>query len=96
MSEQKKQKSRARKVMSLVSLGLLGWAVATELRKPKDERTWEGQLGFVPYDLRVATPARMREAFWNPEDPRVFTPRPMGVGWTVNVGRVVRLVKDRA
>lgn len=96
-NEQRKRRSRLRKAMSLVSMGLLGWAVTQELRQPKDQRTWHGTLGgFVPYDLRVATPVRMREAFWNPDDPRVFTPRPMGVGWAVNVGRVVRLVTSRA
>jgi hypothetical protein len=37
-------------------LGLLAWAVITELRKPEEERTWQGKLaGFIPYELRPPT-----------------------------------------
>lgn len=90
------RKHRLRRLMSWLSLGLLGWAVTKELRLPKDERTWHGDLAGIPYDLRVATPARLRAAFWNPDDPRVFTPRPMGVGWSVNFARVVGWLKARA
>src|SRR5262249_59437089 len=40
----------------LIGAGLVGAAVATELVKPADKRTWHGRiLGFVPYDLRPPT-----------------------------------------
>ena len=38
----------------------------------------------VPFDFRMPTVARFKASFWNPEDPRVFTPRPFGVGWGIN------------
>jgi len=84
------------RLVGLVGVALLGWAVAKELRKPPAERTWTGQLaGTVPYDLRWPTPARLRERLWAPEDPRIIMPRAFGVGWTLNVGRLVRLVRER-
>jgi hypothetical protein len=87
---------RGRNLGIAIATTLAATAVVKELRKPSAERTWEGRLfGFVPYDLRVPTPARLRAAFWNPDDPTIFTPRPLGVGWVVNVGRVARLVRER-
>ena len=44
----------------------------------------------VPYDFRLPTLQRLRERVWNPEDPRIFTPRCFGVGWSVNVYQLVR------
>jgi hypothetical protein len=85
-----------RRFWSAVSLALIGAAVVTELRKPKAERTWNGELaGFVPYDLRVPTFARLKASVWSPDDSRLFMPRAAGVGWSPNVGRIVRLVKQR-
>jgi hypothetical protein len=48
--------------------------------------------GFVPYDFRRPTVARLRERMWNPQAPLV-TPRAFGVGWTVNAGKVAELVR---
>ena len=74
-----------------IGLILVGGAVATELLKPADERTWEGKIaGLVPYDLRRPTLARARERLWNPADPRIFVPTVFGVGWTVNFGRLLK------
>lgn len=68
----------------------LGVAVATELRKPAEERTWEGRIaGFVPYDLRPPTIARARERLWNASDRRILVPTVFGVGWTVNLRRLL-------
>ena len=67
-------------------------AVATELQKPPDERTWNGEiLGLIPYDFRPPTIERLRSRWWNPADPRLFTPRAFGVGWDVNFARVAGL-----
>jgi hypothetical protein len=69
-------------------------AVVQELRKPPDVRTWQGvTAGVVPYDLRMPTVARFRERLWAPDDFRVFTPQVFGVGWTLNIGRVVALLR---
>lgn len=73
-----------------VGAALLGAAVLTELRKPAGARTWEGRIaGRVPYDLRWPTPARVRDRLWNPADRRIFVPTVFGVGWTVNLRRLL-------
>ena len=73
-----------------LGLILIGTAVAVELRKPAEERTWEGRIaGLVPYDLRPPTLARVRERLWNPTDRHIFVPTVFGVGWTVNFGRLL-------
>ena len=79
--------------MKLTALTLGVMAVLQELSKPSEEREWHGIVaGFVPYDLRPPTVARARSRWWNPEESRVFVPQVFGVGWTLNVGRVARLV----
>lgn len=66
-------------------------AIWTEMRKPPAERSWHGKLiGFVPYDFRLPTLSRLRDAYWNPTSDRIFTDRPLGVGWAVNVPAVLR------
>lgn len=76
------------RLASATSAVLLAAAVAKELRLPADERTWEGALGPVPYDLRPPTLARVVERWWNPDDPRFLTPHVFGVGWSLNLARV--------
>lgn len=76
-----------------IALAVLGAVVVKELRKPVRDRTWTGTLGGVPYDLRVPTPERLRAKLWDPDNPRIVTPHVWGVGWAVNVGRVVRLTR---
>jgi hypothetical protein len=80
----------------LVTLGLVVAAVVKELRLPADERTWNGVVaGFVPYDFRVPTVERFRERVWDPEGKHLISPHVFGVGWTVNVGRVVALIRQK-
>lgn len=74
----------------LIGVALIAVAAARELSRPAAERTWQGTLGPLPYDLRRPTLARFRERVWNRDDPRLFTPRVFGVGYTVNLGRLVR------
>jgi hypothetical protein len=77
--------------MSLAGIALGIAAVRQELKRPSEERTWQGKvLGFVPYDLRFPpTPSRIKERWWNPDEPRLFTPHVFGVGWSVNLYRLV-------
>ncbi|HZU15928.1 MAG TPA: DUF5808 domain-containing protein [Candidatus Dormibacteraeota bacterium] len=85
---------RAGRLIRLTALGLLVAAVLQELARPEDRRTWHGRVfGVVPYDLRPPTWSRIREAYWNPADPRLFTDRVLGVGWAVNLYRVRCLVE---
>jgi hypothetical protein len=48
----------------------------------------------VPYDFRGLSLRRMKDAMWNPDDPRLFTPRAFGVGWTINVARLLQMVRE--
>jgi hypothetical protein len=66
-------------------------AVYKELRTPPDQRTWHGKLlGVVPYDFRPPSVAKLREAYWNTKSDTIFTDRPLGVGWAVNIPAVLR------
>ncbi len=79
---------RVRRVVKVVAIGLLLAAVAQEAAKPKAERTWRGRvLGVVPYDFSPPTWDRIRQAYWDPEDRRLFTDRVLGVGWAINLHR---------
>ncbi|MFN2489421.1 MAG: DUF5808 domain-containing protein [Actinomycetota bacterium] len=90
----KRRRSRLGSLLKVASWVLTIGAVAQEVNKPSAERTWHGTVaGFVPYDFRFPTPERMKSSWWNPDDERVLTPQVFGVGWAVNVGRVVRLLK---
>jgi hypothetical protein len=78
-------------------LGAVLGAVYVELRKPPAERTWNGKLlGAVPYDFRLPTIERLRQAYWNPRSPKLITDRPFGVGWSVNIPTVLRRLGVRA
>jgi len=82
-----------RRVVKVVALGLLVGAVVQEAAKPPDERTWHGRvLGIVPYDFSPPTWDRVRRAYWNPEDGRLFTDRVLGVGWAINLHRARALL----
>ncbi len=78
-----------------VGIALVVAAVVKELRTPRPERRWHGELGgVVPYDFRIPTLERLRSAMWDPRS-RVLTPAVFGVGWSVNVGRLLRLWRRR-
>ncbi|BDZ43135.1 hypothetical protein GCM10025865_24340 [Paraoerskovia sediminicola] len=82
-------------VLRLVVIGLTVAAVVKEIKKPESERTWNGTVaGFVPYDFRFPTVERFKERVWDPEGEHIVSPHVFGVGWTLNVGRVVALAKD--
>jgi hypothetical protein len=79
----------------LVGLALVGAAVVAELRKPREERTWQGRLaGIVPYDFRPPTFEKLQQAWWSPDEERLFSEMPFGVGWTLNFGRLAKLVSS--
>lgn len=76
-----------------VWLGLLLVAIAlgNELRKPAAQRTWHAtMLGVLPYDFRPPTWARARQALWDVQSDRIVVPQVFGVGWSLNVGGLVR------
>ena len=86
---------RVRRLVRFAAFGLVVAAIATELSKPEDERTWEGRVfGVVPYDFRPPTWQRIRDAYWNPNSDRLFSDRVFGVGWAVNLHRAKTLMEE--
>ncbi|MBJ7599531.1 DUF5808 domain-containing protein [Candidatus Nephthysia bennettiae] len=86
---------RLRRLVSLVGLGLTVAAISQEMAKPESERTWHGRVfGTVPYDFRPPTWERIRRAYWNTEDPRLFTDRVFGVGWGINLYRASTVLEQ--
>jgi hypothetical protein len=80
-------------VIRNLALIAVGVAIYTELRKPPAERTWHGKLGgFVPYEFRMPSVESLRLAYWNPRSQKVFTDRPLGVGWAINVPTLLRRI----
>jgi len=47
----------------------------------------------IPYDWRAPTWARVRARWWNPDDPRVLTPKVFGWGFDLNLYRVARFLR---
>src|SRR5512140_706608 len=81
---------------TLAWIALVG-AIYQELRKPPEARTWHGKVaGAIPYDFRVPTIDRVREAYWDPTNDRIFSDKVIGVGWAVNIPTAVRKFSEIA
>lgn len=69
-------------------------AICQELEKPKEERKWHGQVaGFIPYDFRLPTREKFKEAYWNPYESRLFSPEVFGLGWAINFYALLERVR---
>jgi len=44
----------------------------------------------LPFDWRKPTWARVKERAWNPNDPRIFTPKIYGWGLSINLYALLR------
>ncbi len=78
-------------LVTWIGIALIAAAVGQELRKPREQRQWHGRVaGIVPYDFRPPTLERLRKAYWNPDDPHIFTDRVLGVGWGINIPTLLR------
>ena len=74
-----------------IALAIVAAAIGNELRKPAPERAWHDRLfGFVPYDFRRPTFRRFKDTVWNTNSDRVLVPQVFGVGWSVNLGGLLR------
>ncbi|HEV8229403.1 MAG TPA: hypothetical protein VGQ86_05545 [Candidatus Limnocylindria bacterium] len=72
-------------------------AIYQELRKPPEARTWHGKVaGVVPYDFRLPTIDKLRDAYWDPDSERVFSENVFGVGWAVNLPTAARKLSEIA
>jgi hypothetical protein len=83
---------RLQSLLRAVGLALTAAAAADAIRA---RRTHGEALGFVPYDFRPPTAKTVRRRLWAPDDGRLITPAVFGVGWSVNVGRLARLLHLR-
>lgn len=90
-SQKKKKQPSLQDLWRLILAIVAVLVIVRELRKPPDERSWHGKLGFFPYDFRKPTFERFRDAYWNPGGP-IISAKPWGVGWTPNFGVVKRWV----
>jgi hypothetical protein len=52
----------------------------------------QGHKAGVPYDLRRPTVARYKARMWNRDDHRMFPPKVLGFGWTINFYWVFHLM----
>lgn len=69
-------------------------AVCQELEKPREERKWHGKVtGIIPYDFRLPTIEKFKEAYWNPYESRIFTPEVFGIGWAINFYALLERVR---
>ncbi|HLT21272.1 MAG TPA: DUF5808 domain-containing protein [Thermomicrobiales bacterium] len=86
----------ARRVGWLVGLALVALAIYDQLARDPRHRDWHGNVFGVPYDFRIPTLESVKEKVWAPDNPRIFTPHVFGVGWAINAGRIVHLLKQQA
>ncbi len=81
------------RTMQLLAWSALIGAVVQELRKPDEEREWQGSLlGFIPYDFRIPSMEKLRDAYWAPERDGLFSDAVFGVGWSVNIPVAARRI----
>ncbi|MCL5959170.1 MAG: DUF5808 domain-containing protein [Chloroflexi bacterium] len=87
--------SALKNLIKTAAIALVVAAVVQELKKPPAERTWHGRVfDFVPYDFRIPTLEKVQEIYWNPDEPRIFTDRVLGVGWGINFGRLFKMATE--
>jgi hypothetical protein len=86
-------RGKVRGTIRLLSAALAIAAVTRELRRPKSEREWHGEIAKVPYDFRAPSPRRLIRQSWAPEEPRIIVPRAFGVGWGLNFAAIVKQIK---
>ncbi|MFC1861915.1 hypothetical protein ACFLT4_01310 [Chloroflexota bacterium] len=73
------------RILQATAITLALAAVCQELAQPREERKWHGKVaGFMPYDFRLPTLEKLRGAYWNPCESRIFTPDVFGIGWAIN------------
>ena len=79
-----------RRILLAAGAVLVGAAVAEELMKPREQRTWEGRiLDLIPYDLRIAPPEGFREAKANPSQARIV------LGYRLDLENAVKFARRR-
>jgi hypothetical protein len=89
-------RKKLNRLILVLTTAITAAAIFEQLRRPREQRTWHGDVAGVPYDFRPPSAKRFRERWWNPEDNRLFTPRDFGVGWALNFYRAKEIVMQPA
>jgi len=58
----------------------------------------QGHYAGIPYDWRAPTKKRFKARWWNEDDRRLFTPKSLGWGYSINVywlAHPVRYIRNR-
>ena len=76
-------------IRGLLKIATSAFTVAVVVHAVTYKKSHGKFLG-VPFEFRVPAVNRVRKRWWNPEDPRIFTPHVFGVGWSLNVSQVQR------
>ncbi len=80
-------------VVTGLALATAATAVVQELMRPRQFRTWHGRVaGVIPYDFRKPTARRILRSLWAPDDPRLFTETAFGIGWSINLAQLPRVL----
>jgi hypothetical protein len=78
----------------LILLTVLAGIVYSEVRKVPGAPRFRGKaLGFIPYDIRPPSLAKIPGTYWDPHEPRIFTGRVSGIGWSINFAALVERMK---
>lgn len=81
----KRKNTRSQNILwSIIVLTLVGAAIRDQLRRPSEDRTWQGSIMGIPYDFRVPTIERIRGEVWNKDTNRILMPHAFGMGWGIN------------
>ncbi len=90
----KHRKSKTRTLLRLAAFVTGAVALWKEFQAPPEERTWHGYVGgVIPYEYRMPTLARIRERLWDPDGP-LIGPQVFGVGWGINLGRLLKVLRE--
>jgi hypothetical protein len=73
----------------ILLLFFVGAALAQQLQRPPEERTWYGKIAGIPYDFRLPTVERIRDTFWNKNTSKIFLPQAFGIGWSINLYPII-------
>ena len=76
---------RIRTIVTAIGIAAVGAAIADQLRRPPEQRTWQGSVWGIPYDFRLPTPQRIQEKVWNKNTSRIVMPHIFGIGWSFNL-----------
>ena len=59
----------------------------------KNNKDHVGRFFGIPFDWRKPTSARFRSRLWNPNEPRLITPKAFGWGYDLNFYRLFHPTK---